>query len=148
MNTDELTFTRFFYAVAYHPEWALDDPEFPVLQSLRPLMTNALEHLAYEYPQGNGLADFGDGELWESRRETMSYFLGVLLALLSGSDVPEGPFPGIFPREPDVERLREALDSGVFEDEDAGTLDRRELAFGIVLHVVRRAMELKTGRRA
>ena len=63
MNTDELTLTRFFYAVAYYPEWALDDPEFPVLQSLRPLMTNALEHLAYEYPQGNGLVDHGDGEL-------------------------------------------------------------------------------------
>ena len=65
-----------------------------------------------------------------------------------GGEVPKGPFDGIFPREPDMERLREALAGGIFADEHAWTRGPRELAVTVVLQVVRRAMELKTGRRA
>jgi len=142
MNTEiHLGLGRLNLAIRHDPMWALSDPDIPALPRLRPRMVNALENVAYEIAFVVGLEDDDTFNI------ALDFLYDELEILLSGGEVC-GDDREFFPSDEGFNRLQEAVEAGVFEDESAWSRGPRELALCMFLQVIRRAMEIKTGRRA
>ena len=141
--------TRLFMLIQHDHEWALVDPDIPVLPKLKPRIVNVLEYLAAEFLTVPGPEDMGHGETYDRQNVAMEDLESLLNELFAGhAALGDTHFEGMYPCPEIVERLQAALKGGIFEDWNAWTKSPQALATSVVLQVVRRAMELKTERRA
>ena len=141
--------SRKLSAFEYDNSLALADPGIPVLPRLKDSMIQLMEYLATELSTKPGPGEMERREPWgDDLSRALVDLNDLLVTLLTGGEVQSHHF-GMFPSEDDdVRWVCRVIREGIFEDPDAWTKSPSDLAFCIQLQVMRRAMELKTGRTA
>jgi hypothetical protein len=134
-----------FVAIAKNLEAALEDPRIPILPELKEEAVDEFEFLAAKLTEDWGPEDTPN---WRHHVETEIYDLVDLLGCILDGRGPYDFHDGYFPFEENLSRVVEVFERGIFIDPGACTKTPVDLAKAITLQIVRRSMEIRTGRQA